>query len=59
MIPEVESGIGSSAKNSPKKNTPKGAPKGVRAKETPPEAEAAPDYYELDLPEVNYIENIA
>ena len=46
-----------SAKSSPKKGTPK-EQKGLRAKEAAPEKEAEPDYYELDLPEVNYIENI-
>ena len=45
--------------NSPKKNSPKGGLKGVRPKDAPPEPEPLPDYYELDLPEVNYIEVIA
>jgi len=56
-IPKFEDGPTSSSKNSPKKNTPKGL-KGVRGKEAPPEKEPLPDYYELDLPEVNYIEAI-
>lgn len=56
-IPKFEDGPNSSNKNSPKKNTPK-ALKGIREKEAAPEAEPLPDYYELDLPEVNYIEVI-
>jgi len=48
---------------SPKKGagTPKDGkktPVGVRAKEAQPDREPDPDYYELDLPEVNYIKNI-
>jgi len=31
----------------------------VREKEAAPEREPNPDYYSLELPEVNYIENIA
>ena len=54
-IPAFEDDPRGSSKNSPKKNTPKG----VRSKDAPPEPEPLPDYYELDLPEVNYIENIA
>ena len=42
--------------------TPKVAnksPKGFfRVKEAVPEDEPEPDYYEINLPEVNYIENI-
>ena len=48
-----------SSKASPKKGTPKGQPSGVRAKEAAPEPEPLPDWYELDLERVNYIENIA
>lgn len=36
----------------------KATPKGLRSKEAPPEEEPHPDYYDLDLPEVNYIQNI-
>ena len=43
----------------PKKSSKKTTPKGfLRDKEPVPEKEPEPDYYELNLPEVNYIENI-
>ena len=53
-IPKFDDDLATSGKNS-KKNTPKG----VRVKEAAPEPEPLPDYYELDMPEVNYIEVIA
>ena len=58
-IPKFE---GDSTNISPKKgNTPldskKATPKNIRQKEVEKEAEPV-DYYELDLPQVNYIENI-
>jgi len=53
-----------SGKNSPKKgSTPKGAAaaagSGRRAKESAPEPEDVPEWHELNLEKVNYIENIA
>lgn len=66
VIPEAEdplrSSVNNTGKGTPKdsakaKNTPK--TKGLRAKTPPPEEEPLPDYYELDLPKVNYIESIA
>ena len=60
-IPQFD---GDTTNFSPKKalGTPndnkKKTPSNVRAKEAVPEKEPEPDYYQLDLPEVNYIENI-
>lgn len=57
-IPQFD---GDTTNFSPKKgmvDSKKATPKNVRAKEAAPEKEPDPDYYELNLPEVNYIENI-
>lgn len=58
QIPTFDDG-GSPKKGTTPKDSKKKTPKGVREKEAAPEKEPDPDYYELDLPEVNYIENIA
>ena len=62
-LEEVRESRISSKRGTPKNgSTPDGKKsntKGMREKPPVPETEPLPDYYELDLPVVNYIENIA
>ena len=62
VIPKPDSmltSIQTSGKGTPKDGSKKSTAKGSRAKTPPKEEDPLPDYYELDLPEVNYIEHIA